>query len=384
MSCRTAFLNFLGNENSLNRFKGNPLSFVPPKNHSYKLKPLPSQNLPKNLSWSCNGPSIKNFFPFTQNKSYIEVEFECRQLSNLNFYPFIKVNTYLVKHKRTSNYICMIHLQNTSIKDKFTLIYNHGANSELGDNLPILFDFCAQLKCDVIAYDYSGYGCSSNIKVTEEQIINDLILTIDFTEKTLKVDRKNIALFSFSISAVPCIEVLSSEEYSNIGTLILLSPAFSTKPSDMMLNENEELNHKSEEVLNALRNINSQVFIIHGKLDDLVQNDYIITLAKSIKNLTEWYPSKVNHFNVLDEIRRKFYGRVNNFLEYLRSLKNNSDDNINNSKEDDEYHKQHTHSQSDVIKDESTNSSNNDIMGNIIKGNEEGYVGVIDSNVCFE
>ena len=384
MSCRTAFLNFLGNENSLNRFKGNPLSFVPPKNHSYKLKPLPSQNLPKNLSWSCNGPSIKNFFPFTQNKSYIEVEFECRQLSNLNFYPFIKVNTYLVKHKRTSNYICMIHLQNTSIKDKFTLIYNHGANSELGDNLPILFDFCAQLKCDVIAYDYSGYGCSSNIKVTEEQIINDLILTIDFTEKTLKVDRKNIALFSFSISAVPCIEVLSSEEYSNIGTLILLSPAFSTKPSDMMLNENEELNHKSEEVLNTLRNINSQVFIIHGKLDDLVQNDYIITLAKSIKNLTEWYPSKVNHFNVLDEIRRKFYGRVNNFLEYLRSLKNNSDDNINNSKEDDEYHKQHTHSQSDVIKDESTNSSNNDIMGNIIKGNEEGYVGVIDSNVCFE
>ena len=384
MSCRTAFLNFLGNENSLNRFKGNPLSFVPPKNHSYKLKPLPSQNLPKNLSWSCNGPSIKNFFPFTQNKSYIEVEFECRQLSNLNFYPFIKVNTYLVKHKRTSNYICMIHLHNTSIKDKFTLIYNHGANSELGDNLPILFDFCAQLKCDVIAYDYSGYGCSSNIKVTEEQIINDLILTIDFTEKTLKVDRKNIALFSFSISAVPCIEVLSSEEYSNIGTLILLSPAFSTKPSDMMLNENEELNHKSEEVLNTLRNINSQVFIIHGKLDDLVQNDYIITLAKSIKNLTEWYPSKVNHFNVLDEIRRKFYGRVNNFLEYLRSLKNNSDDNINNSKEDDEYHKQHTHSQSDVIKDESTNSSNNDIMGNIIKGNEEGYVGVIDSNVCFE
>ena len=384
MSCRTAFLNFLGNENSLNRFKGNPLSFVPPKNHSYKLKPLPSQNLPKNLSWSCNGPSIKNFFPFTQNKSYIEVEFECRQLSNLNFYPFIKVNTYLVKHKRTSNYICMIHLQNTSIKDKFTLIYNHGANSELGDNLPILFDFCAQLKCDVIAYDYSGYGCSSNIKVTEEQIINDLILTIDFTEKTLKVDRKNIALFSFSISAVPCIEVLSSEEYSNIGTLILLSPAFSTKPSDMMLNENEELNHKSEEVLNALRNINSQVFIIHGKLDDLVQNDYIITLAKSIKNLTEWYPSKVNHFNVLDEIRRKFYGRVNNFLEYLRSLKNNSDDNINNSKEDDEYHKQHTHSQSDVIKDESTNSSNNASMGNIIKGNEEGYVGVIDSNVCFE
>lgn len=384
MSCRTAFLNFLGNENALNRFKGNPLSFVPPKNHSYKLKPLPSQNLPKNLSWSCNGPSIKNFSPFTQNKSYIEVEFECRQLSNLNFYPFIKVNTYLVKHKRTSNYICIIHLQNTSVKDKFTLIYNHGANSELGDNLPILFDFCAQLKCDVIAYDYSGYGCSSNIKVTEEQIINDLILTIDFTEETLKVNRKDIALFSFSISAVPCIEVLSIEEYSNIGTLILLSPAFSTKISDMMLNENEELNHKSEEVLNALRNINSQVFIIHGKLDDLVQNDYIITLAKSIKNLTEWYPSKVNHFNVLDEIRRKFYGRVNNFLEYLRSLKNNSDDNINNSKEDDEYHKQHTHSQSDVIKDESTNSSNNDIMGNIIKGNEEGYVGVIDSNVCFE
>lgn len=384
MSCRTAFLNFLGNENALNRFKGNPLSFVPPKNHSYKLKPLPSQNLPKNLSWSCNGPSIKNFSPFTQNKSYIEVEFECRQLSNLNFYPFIKVNTYLVKHKRTSNYICIIHLQNTSVKDKFTLIYNHGANSELGDNLPILFDFCAQLKCDIIAYDYSGYGCSSNIKVTEEQIINDLILTIDFTEETLKVNRKDIALFSFSISAVPCIEVLSSEEYSNIGTLILLSPAFSTKISDMMLNENEELNHKSEEVLNALRNINSQVFIIHGKLDDLVQNDYIITLAKSIKNLTEWYPSKVNHFNVLDEIRRKFYGRVNNFLEYLRSLKNNSDDNINNSKEYDEYHKQHTHSQSDVIKDESTNSSNNDIMGNIIKGNEEGYVGVIDSNVCFE
>ena len=138
-----------------------------------------------------------------------------------------------------------------------------------------------------------------------------------------------------------------------------------------------------ESILNTLININSQVFIIHGKLDDLVQNDYIMTLAKSIKNLTEWYPSKANHFNVLDEIRRKFYGRVNNFLEYLRSLKNNSDDNINSSKEDDEYHKQHTHSQSDVIKDESTNSSNNDIMGNIIKSNEEGYVGVIDSNVCF-
>ena len=58
------------------------------------------------------------------------------------------------------------------------------------------------LKCDVISYDYTGYGQSTG-EFQEKEIYSDIDEVIDFTVVNLHIDIEHIVLLGNSIGTVP-------------------------------------------------------------------------------------------------------------------------------------------------------------------------------------
>lgn len=83
---------------------------------------------------------------------------------------------------------------------------SHSNSDDLGIIFPRLCDLATFLKCDVISYDYSGYGCSKN-KPSYSSLKNDIIAVINFSVDTFDLKYENIVLLSLNIGAIPSIYI---------------------------------------------------------------------------------------------------------------------------------------------------------------------------------
>lgn len=63
--------------------------------------------------------------------------------------------------------------------------------------------------------------------------------------------------------------------------------------------------------------ISCPVFLIHGMCDEVIPFNQVQELAKQIKVVNEWFPSKGNHSNIVDKYRNKFYSKIKLFCEHL-------------------------------------------------------------------
>ena len=90
-----------------------------------------------------------------------------------NQYHWIDETCYIWE-KSTEKSIIILYLKNkASSINKFTVLFSHDVCSDLGKIYPFLYDLSTQLKCDVIAYDYSGYGRSTGT-FKETEVTNDI------------------------------------------------------------------------------------------------------------------------------------------------------------------------------------------------------------------
>ena len=55
---------------------------------------------------------------------------------------------------------------------KFVVLFSHGNAEDLGDTCHICFALATLLNCNVITYDYSGYGISSG-RPSEKNVYSD-------------------------------------------------------------------------------------------------------------------------------------------------------------------------------------------------------------------
>ncbi len=233
----------------------------------------------------------------------------------LKVYPWVKGKCYNIKNKK--NKIVLIELlllKNESMLNKKRIIFSHGNACDLGMTLPLMIDFCQMYECDVYAYDYSGYGCSTG-KPSEEEISNNLSLVIDFLKETKEIDT-NIILYGNSLGSSPVIDYVNRTSKGIIG-IILLSPI----ASGLKIAFNGmSKSYKEYDVFNndqKVNDISTPVYIIHGKLDKLIKIADIQEMAKSLKSRIEWYPDNGNHNNIISKYRYEYYQKTKSFIDQL-------------------------------------------------------------------
>ena len=300
---------FACTSNALNELNDN---YMAENSLSKKLKLNPPKASYKTI------PSKKK-----NNNKYTEINYEVIEPNTMNknsIPKWIKISMYEINYNRKKDnkikQFIAINLENNynfdknkENSDKKVIIYSHEDRKDIIKLLPFLIDLSIQSKCDLISYDYPGYGCSGH--KTEEKFFNSICDNLmDFCLNFLKYKLDNILLIGKNIGAMNSLYISYNEKYQNCKGLILISPYL----CDSLIRVENVKKIKCQTLLIKERDENDMDF----------EDNEIIALCREIKNEKEWRPKRkrnsrkntlftYNDFLVLH--RRKF-------LKFLREYSN--------------------------------------------------------------
>lgn len=201
--------------------------------------------------------------------------------------------TFYSLPKKNGKRITSIHILNKCLTSKNPykiepdlILYFHENETDLLRLLPFLIDISIQMKCDIVSYDYQGFGHIydrftkpniSTLFIEGEQVL------LDFCINYLKYKIENIILFGKELGAMIGIYLSSMNKLNKCKSLILYNPL---------------INSKGQIDTKLMRSINCKSLLIYEieSKDEIEQND-IIHLCREIPNQQEWFPSKKKIIN---------------------------------------------------------------------------------------
>eukprot|EP01023_Acetabularia_acetabulum_P034054 TRINITY_DN31976_c0_g4_i1.p1 TRINITY_DN31976_c0_g4~~TRINITY_DN31976_c0_g4_i1.p1 ORF type:complete len:283 (-),score=30.96 TRINITY_DN31976_c0_g4_i1:489-1337(-) len=195
---------------------------------------------------------------------------------------------------------------------KTTLLYSHGNATDLGYAIHSISQLMRQTRCNILCYDYTGYGRSSpGIEPKPNHTLADIKACYNCLVHTKNINPKNIVLYGESLGSGPTVWLASKTP--EIGGVILhaallsglrvLAPGASWWPSVLDVYPNDKL----------IKDIRSPVQIIHGEHDEVIGVEHgkkLHSLAKTSKTPL-WVPRGHHNDLTMYEI---YYHTVNKFV----------------------------------------------------------------------
>ena len=278
------------------------------------------------IKFSAPKPSYKILSESKESQSlYEQIDYKISSSMSFNKYnipDWINVSLHAYNYKKNKKIIFM-HIENNytqKLLPKKVIIYSHENGTDLIRLLPFLIDLSVQNKCNIISYDYRGFGCSSS-KSNDINFLKSYEYTMDYALNYLNYKIDNILLIGRDIGALHSIIIASRHKYNMCKGLILISPFFNEKIID----------------INNLKNIFCPTLLIKERSENNENNkeDNTVELYRKINNEREWFIKlkknsenntnlKIsNNEDILLSHRRKF---INFIREYIQT--NNEDKNI--------------------------------------------------------
>ena len=268
-----------------------------------------------------------------QEKNGTKVNYEI--LSSLpytknNIPDWINISLYSLNIEKSRSNIIYIHIENTHQKKIFlkneeklknpkrkVILYSHENGKDIFILLPFLIDLSIQIKCDIITYDFIGFGCSSG-KHNEKNFISMYPKIMDIAINSLNYQIENILLMGRDIGAMHSLILASRNKNISCKGLILISPVI----CDKMIDRN---------IMKGI--ICPTLLIIPRGLDDIEDNNenQILNFCKDIQNLKEWYPKdkSMNDTNSLFKIDDIILKHRKKFIYYVREFMKSNDEEKN-------------------------------------------------------
>lgn len=134
----------------------------------------------------------------------------------------VKIRTKTGAHVAAVVYRVPTEAQNENTR---TIIYSHGNATDIGAMFPIQSILSHSLECNVVSYDYSGYGESGGVPM-ESNTYSDIQAVYDYTvEKICGGDGTRVVLYGQSVGSGPCCHLGNRND--DLGGIILHSPFMS-------------------------------------------------------------------------------------------------------------------------------------------------------------
>lgn len=106
-----------------------------------------------------------------------------------------------------------------------TIIYSHGNATDIGAMFPLQAILAHSLECNVVSYDYSGYGESGGVAM-EANTYTDIMGVYAWTlSNVCRGDESRIVLYGQSVGSGPCCFLGRRED--GLGGMVLHSPFMS-------------------------------------------------------------------------------------------------------------------------------------------------------------
>ena len=234
--------------------------------------------------------------PQKNNKNIQKVEYKPTKeiiFSKNNIPKWLDISFYSIP-KKDNKKIISLHIINKCLTSKNPILnepnlilYFHENETDLLRLIPFLIDISIQMKCDIVSFDYWGFGCSSG-KPKISTILSDGEDALNFAISYLNYKIDNIILLGKGIGAMSSIFLASRLNYRNCKGLILYMPIIGKKIID----------------IKVMKSIFCQALLImEFENKNEIQDNYIVNLCREMPNGKEWLP-----------IRKQNKGIKNNFL----------------------------------------------------------------------
>lgn len=197
---------------------------------------------------------------------------------------------------------------------KRTILFSHGNSTDIGIMFPHLRDMCNNLKVDVFAYEYSGYGESTGV-ASEADLYADIDAAYHYLTSDCMLEEASIIVFGQSVGSVPSIDLAAR---SDVGGMIL----HSALKSGLSVIHEVQATYWFDVFQNAakIENVRAPVFCIHGTHDGEVPFEHGLALFEATPPefaFDPWWVKGAGHNDIEMEHRKEYFAHIQNFLRAL-------------------------------------------------------------------
>ena len=235
-------------------------------------------------------------------------EFELIYLENNNE-TNISIPAFIFKPKDYYQYRCLI-------------IYCHGNSGDIGTSFLECQFLSRNLRCDVLSFEYPGYGLSKDINNTNEKRSYIYIRkAYKYAREKLNYQPKNIIIYGFSLGTGLAFDLACDKDYPNAG-VILQSPFLSITRT--FYNFKKTYYFDIFNSCDKAKFCQSKIYIIHGNKDTIVPYIHGRILAKLLPkgHLYGFYTVQdANHNDLIKFAKEHLYINIGNFINDMLNKK---------------------------------------------------------------
>jgi fermentation-respiration switch protein FrsA (DUF1100 family) len=208
-----------------------------------------------------------------------------------------------------------------------TILYSHANAEDLGCIYPWCKYLSRQLRVNIFAYDYTGYGLAHDQgPPCEAQCYADIDAAYDHLRLRLNIPAQQIVLYGRSLGSGPSCylasETSSADDEDFVGGLILHAPFLSV--FRIVIESGCTLYGDQFANIDYAPSIDTPTLLIHGKVDKVVPIEHSMQLYEAMDPESQTPPlfiDDMGHNNVQLAVREIFLGHLNNYLnEYVRPI----------------------------------------------------------------
>lgn len=133
-----------------------------------------------------------------------------------------KIDAFYILDSKINENIACVHLTCTS-KPKYTILFSHGNAQDLGEISFFLNYLGSRLSCNILTYDYTGYGRSSG-STNRKNLTSNIEAVWANVKDRYNLDEKSTILYGFSLGSVPTVHLATLVKFAGV---VLHSPLMS-------------------------------------------------------------------------------------------------------------------------------------------------------------
>ena len=214
----------------------------------------------------------------------------------------IRIPAFIFKPKDYYQYNCII-------------IYCHGNSGDIGTSFIECQILSRNLRCEVLSFEYPGYGLSKDLNNRNEKMSYVYIREVyKYIRQNMGYQPQNIIIYGFSLGTGIAFDLACDKNYPN-GGVILQSPFLSI--TRIFYNFKKTYYFDIFNSIDKAKFCESTIYIIHGNKDKIVPYIHGRILAKLIpqKCLYGFYTvPDADHNDLIKFAKEHLYINISNFI----------------------------------------------------------------------
>ena len=296
------------NENKNN--ENNNINNNPNNNENNKENKTDNNNINNNANNNANNNPNNN--TNNNNKKNIPTKMEYKPATNKysdfellfleNSDTKIKIPAFIFKPKDFYQFNCII-------------IYCHGNSGDIGTSFMECQILSRNLRCEVLSFEYPGYGLSNDLNNRNEKMSYVYIREVyRYIRQNMGYQPQNIIIYGFSLGTGIAFDLACDKNYPN-GGVILQSPFLSI--TRIFYNFKKTYYFDIFNSCDKAKFCESTIYIIHGNKDKIVPYIHGRILAKLIpqKYLYGFYTvPDADHNDLIKFAKEHLYINIGTFI----------------------------------------------------------------------